>query len=255
MTTEDQTTYDIENEIKLKRLNPEFLSEMLVKNLEVINSKFDTSFSRTFAYRKRFKDWEKEISKPNKQMDVINKKVARTVKLISEIQKRIETRKDYTKQDKELQEIMTYIETTKVDFSSWSTDGMEELEHLMLERQKLLARNKIGSTALSGLLNGDLMEMFFTSVVFIISFVLSFFVGDFLEQNIKELGPIISKLIPALLFFVTLDKLVKKLEIWLSWNRVKYLNKKYCETILNINQQTIILTELEKNIVKKSPQA
>ena len=254
MTSENQVTYDIETEIKLKRLNPEYLSELLVKNLDVINTKFDDSFSRTMAYRKRFMDWKKEISKPNKRMDVINKKVERSVKLASEIQKRIMTGKDYSKQDKELQEIMTYIETDKIDFSSWSTDGMKELDHLMFESQKLLEINKIRSTALFGLLNGGLMEMFFTSVVFIISFVLSFLVGDFLEQNIKELGPIISKLIPALIFFVTLDKLVKKLETWLTWYRVKYLNKKYQETILNINQQTIILTELKKNIVKHTPQ-
>lgn len=255
MTTENQVTYEIQTEIKLKRLNPEYLSELLIKNLDEINTKFDTSFSQTMAYRKRFKNWQKEISKPNEQMDDINKKVERSVKLVSEIKMRIERGKDSSKLDEELEEIIIYIETANVDFSSWSTDGLQELDHLMFERQKLLARNKIGSTALSGLLNGGLMGMFFTSIVFTISFILSFYVGDFLEQKIKELGPVISKLIPALLFFATLDKLVKKLETWLTWNRVKYLNKKYEETILNINQQTIILTQFEKNIVKHTSQS
>jgi len=254
MTTENQMTYDVDTEIKLKRLNPEYLSELLIKNLDEINSKFDDSFSRTLSYRKRFKDWEKIFSKPNKQMEILNKKVEWSVKLASEIQKRIETGKDYSKQNEKLQEVITNIETADIDFTSWSTDGMKELDHLMFERQKLLARNKIGSTALSGLLNGGLIEIIFTSLVFIISFVLSFFVGDFLEQNIKELGTVVSKLIPALIFFLTLDKLVKKLETWLTWNRVKYLNIKYQEIILNINKQTIILTELKENILKHTAQ-
>jgi hypothetical protein len=61
-----------------------------------------------------------------------------------------------------------------------------------------------------------------------------------------------SKLIPALVLFLTLDKVTKKLEALLIWERVKYLNRKLKECVSNISQQTFLLNEIEKRMIKKT---
>jgi hypothetical protein len=248
MTPKTEMILDINHEIELKRLNPEHLSKLLEKELEIIDSTFYNSFSKILMYRKKYNDWKKYISEPGKQMDTINKKVARVLVLESEILKRIEKNKDYSKQEREVNEIVNYLEANEVDFSGLSNESFKNLDNLILDREKLMTTNKIGGIANYGLLNNEFFKTFISLLVFTISFLLSFWVGNFIEEKIKELGPVISKLIPAILFFLVIDKYVNKIETSLTWKRVEYLNKKHNESVLNINQQTIILTELEKKL-------
>jgi len=252
MSIINEIKLDIENEIKLKRLNPEYLSELLERDIEIIESKFYSSFSEILEYRNKFKEWKNEVSRPNKQLEIITKKITRAAELGTKIMEREKSNKDCSKLDIELNEIISFVENNEIDFSGWSDENFDRLDELILNRKRILAQTEIGGLANSGLLNNKLFKALISLSVFTISFLLSFWVGDFIEEKVKVLGPIISKLLPALLFFFLFDKLVQKIETCLTWKRVCFLNQEYHDIVLNINQQTIILTELQKKLSEQN---
>jgi hypothetical protein len=62
-------------------------------------------------------------------------------------------------------------------------------------------------------------------MVFSISFVLTFSLGDYVENKLIDVGTAFSKLVPALIFFLTIGRVIK----WTENKRVKYLFKKVKE--------------------------
>jgi hypothetical protein len=216
----------ISKEIELRRLKPEYLIDLFEQYFKQIDQDYPTTFTEVRKYNQKSRVFFKTIEEVNKSMKRVNNQTSRVLELVSLINDCIENEKDTKIYDDEIDEIQILIEkeTTFITNSKIDTKLLLELTEL---RKDFLYRNTMGSYAVGALLKSSTFNIFTNFLLFVSSFTFAYFIGNHIEEKLSFLGSFYSKLLPAILFYFTIDEIFKRIESALLWKNVKYLFVKF----------------------------
>lgn len=218
--------FDINNERKLDRFNPNYICDEIIKRLESLNSQYSVKWSTVFLHRRNILKWEKNIKDASIHLKWVKKTSEKLLSLSNKIEKEIEKGNRCTKNMEKFNSLFNKLESEKFDFKKWHNDVFRNFEKLVYQREKLIQKNKIGLILSKTIFNHTLVHVFFMFLIFSISFIISFSFEELTYGEIEIINSLVTKFIIALFSFLVLDRIVNNIQNRLNWYKAKWLYRK-----------------------------
>jgi hypothetical protein len=216
---------NIEDEIRLKRFDPKILISYFEKYFKSIDAQYPTSLWEAIKYRRRSKKFFKVFEKYISAMDAITQLIKAYLKKFQKYMYLHQTGKPTEKLEKDLAEIDNEISKKVAQIENFTYEK-KEFQQLILIHADFRYRLNITMKALIYLISSNLTLVFIGMFAFASSFFISYYVEDPASDVLRPLGLFMSKLIPALIIFITVDKSLEWMIKRMLWEHVKRMYAK-----------------------------
>ncbi|HEY4326620.1 MAG TPA: hypothetical protein VGN20_21725 [Mucilaginibacter sp.] len=213
---------NLEDEIRLKRFDPRVLIGYFEKYFKAIDSRYPTSFWEALKYRKRSKAYFKPFENYIKTIEEINSLLNKNNKAFNRFLILVDEGKPTSQCELEIEKIHQTIYSTLPKLEHLNGDK-DEFRRLIFIHADLRHRLNLTMMVLGHLIASNLTSMVIDLFAFTSSFFVSMFIEDPVSELLKPAGPLISKLIPAFIVFITIDKLLEWIVQRSLWAQVKRL--------------------------------
>jgi hypothetical protein len=225
-------------QLKKEGIDVKFLEDFLEKQLNENDAYFKVTFKEAFEYYKSNRSLKNSIRKKSKEFSKVVSIANEAVKESHKIIDNINTGNNKNRQ--RLYELTEILKNFKLDI--WNQDDKALFYHLVDKYIYLNAKNKAGLAISKLLLRNEWLKIAIQTLIFFISFLGSYLISPTLEKLYSPLGTFLSKLIPAIFLFITLEKLLNLLEDRLLYKRVEVLFKKHVKISSMIDSCKEIVT-------------